>query len=123
MLFCATSWRYMTRLLKTAIIGCTAARVDSSRIDMLAGLSKCWILRTPPCFWAEAEPAASNSALAAAIPQNTRFMAIPPATPVFGKPFQSSRHASAEEYHRGPDLGILSLRTTEHHRPGEGRSR
>src|SRR5437660_4012956 len=40
-------------LLNTCIIGCTAARVDSSRIDMLAGLSKCDSLRMPPCFWAK----------------------------------------------------------------------
>src|SRR5215813_1592428 len=51
---CATSCLYMIRLLKTCIIGCSAARVDSSRIDMLAGLSKCESLRTPPCFWASA---------------------------------------------------------------------
>ena len=30
----------MTRLFITAIAGCSAARVDSSRIDILAGLSK-----------------------------------------------------------------------------------
>src|SRR5208282_4365579 len=48
----------MTRLLNTPIIGCTVARVASSRIDMLAGLSKCDSLRTPPCFWASAGPPA-----------------------------------------------------------------
>src|SRR5271170_5218557 len=53
----------MTRLLKTPIIGCTVARVDSSRIDMLAGLSKCDSLRTPPGFWASAGPPA-NTAIA-----------------------------------------------------------
>src|SRR4029077_19181931 len=60
-LVCATSCLYMIRLLKTCIIGCSAARVDSSRIDMLAGLSKCESLRTPPCFWASAGLAAASA--------------------------------------------------------------
>src|SRR6202047_5009278 len=50
----ATCWSYMTRFLKAPIIGCNAARVDSSRIDMLAGLSQCDSLRIPPGFWASA---------------------------------------------------------------------
>ena len=40
----------MTRLLNTPIIGRLVASVDSSSIDMLAGLSKWPILRIPPCF-------------------------------------------------------------------------
>jgi hypothetical protein len=44
----------MTRLLNTPIAGRSAATVDSSRIDMLAELSKCDILRMPPDFWASA---------------------------------------------------------------------
>src|SRR5215468_6669760 len=67
-LFCATCWSYNTRLLKTPIIGCSDARVDSSRIDMLAGLSKCWSRRTPPDFCASDGPpvatAISNPATA-----------------------------------------------------------
>src|ERR1051325_1330292 len=51
----------MTKLLNTAIIGCNAARVDSSRIDMLAGLSKCSIFSTPPDFCALAGPAATSA--------------------------------------------------------------
>src|SRR5215471_2094546 len=54
MLFCATSCLYMTRLLKTPIIGRLTAPVASSCIDMLAGLSKCDIRRIPPCFCANA---------------------------------------------------------------------
>ena len=60
----------MTRSLKTPIIGLSAAPVDSSRIDMLARLSKCESRRIPPCLWANAgsaaniartnEPAAAN---------------------------------------------------------------
>src|SRR6516165_8399504 len=50
----AMCWSYMTRLLNTPIIGCNAARVDSSRIDMLAGLSKWASLTTPPYFSAKA---------------------------------------------------------------------
>src|ERR1700680_921120 len=52
MLVCATSCLYMTRLLNTPIIGRKDATVDSSRIDMLAGLSKCDSFRTPPGFCA-----------------------------------------------------------------------
>jgi hypothetical protein len=51
----------MTRLLKTAIIGCKAARVDSSWIDIEAGLSKCWIFKTPLFFCAEAGPALDST--------------------------------------------------------------
>src|SRR6516164_6946346 len=40
----------MTRLLNTPIIGRLVTSVDSSSIDMLAGLSKWPILRIPPCF-------------------------------------------------------------------------
>ena len=39
-LFCGTCWSNMTRLLNTAIIGATVEIVTSSRIDMLAGLSR-----------------------------------------------------------------------------------
>src|SRR6266404_7453536 len=58
-LFCATSCLYMTRLLKTPIIGRLTAAVASSCNDMLAGLSKCDICRTPPGFWASALSAAA----------------------------------------------------------------
>src|SRR4029077_12106588 len=58
-LFCATSCLYMTRLLKTPIIGRLTAAVASSCSDMLAGLSKCDILNTPPGFWAWAAPVAN----------------------------------------------------------------
>jgi hypothetical protein len=71
------SWLYMARLLKTPIIGCSAARVDSSRIDMLAGLSKCASLRTPPGFWANAGPPAAlanSNALAAAAARRLIFI-------------------------------------------------
>src|SRR4029077_20500039 len=63
-LFCGTSCLYITRLLNTPIIGRLAAAVASSCNDMLAGLSKCDILATPPCFCANAVPptdAAINS--------------------------------------------------------------
>src|SRR6202040_433406 len=54
MLVCALCWSYMTRLLKTPIIGPWPAMVASSWIDMLAGLSKKYIFSTPPCFSARA---------------------------------------------------------------------
>src|SRR5215831_7168456 len=53
-LFCGTSCLYITRLLKTPIIGRLAAAVASSCNDILAGLSKCDIFNTPPGFWANA---------------------------------------------------------------------
>ena len=37
-------------------IGPSAKTVDSSKIDMLAGLSMLYILRMPPRFWADAVP-------------------------------------------------------------------
>ena len=46
----------MTRLLNTPIIGPATETVPSSCIDMLAGLSGVYILRTPPGFCAKAVP-------------------------------------------------------------------
>src|SRR5215467_7648062 len=57
--FCGASCLYITRLLKTPIIGRLAAAVASSCNDMLAGLSKCDIFNTPPDFWANAVSPAS----------------------------------------------------------------
>src|SRR5262249_9354776 len=53
-LFCGTCWSNMTRLLTTPIIGPKVAIVDSSWIDMLAGLVPIGILKTPPGFSARA---------------------------------------------------------------------
>src|SRR3984893_3465483 len=77
MLFCATSCRYMTRLLKTPIIGRVTAPVASSCIDIEAGLSKCDMIRTPPDFCASAigEASASDNANAAANPPRFRPIA------------------------------------------------
>ena len=52
--FCGTCWSKMTRLLNTAIIGATVEIVTSSRVDMLAGLSRWAIRSSPPCVWAHA---------------------------------------------------------------------
>src|SRR6516225_6580986 len=60
-LFCATCWSYITRLLKTPIIGRSAAIVDSSRIDMLAGLSNQPTFRIPPAVSANAVSATANA--------------------------------------------------------------
>ena len=49
----ATCWSKMTRLLNTAIIGRSATTVDSSWIDMLAGLSIWYSRRMPPDFCAD----------------------------------------------------------------------
>src|SRR4029077_20664152 len=53
-LFCGTCWSNMTRLLNTPIIGPSVAIVDSSWIDMLAGLVPNGTRKTPPDFsaWA-----------------------------------------------------------------------
>src|ERR1700726_4366998 len=67
----------MTRLLKIPIIGRFTAAVDSSCIDILAGLSKWPTLRMPPVFWASAAPAADNasdSEPAAASTRRPRFI-------------------------------------------------
>ena len=61
MLACGTSCLYMTRLLKTPIIGPWPAIVASSWIDIEAGLSKKYILRMPPRFCASAVPAAASA--------------------------------------------------------------
>jgi hypothetical protein len=52
----------MTRLLNTPIIGPKTAIVDSSWIDMLAGLSPDGIRKMPPGFWARAGSHASRLA-------------------------------------------------------------
>src|ERR1700730_17410968 len=64
-LVCGTCWSNMTRLLKTPIIGPSAKTVDSSWIDMLAGLSGLYILKIPPCFWANAVSARDNASKSA----------------------------------------------------------
>src|SRR5215472_13605858 len=61
-LFCATCWSKTTRLLKTPISGIPAAIVDSSWIDMLAGLAKPGICRMPPGFCADAVAATNDAA-------------------------------------------------------------
>src|SRR5215469_6715396 len=47
-LFRGSSCLYMTRLLKTPIIGRRVAYVSSSWIDKLGGLSKLYTVRIPP---------------------------------------------------------------------------
>src|SRR3954469_3194648 len=72
----------MTRLLKTPIIGRSADPVASSCNDMLAGLSKNEILRTPPDFCAKAGPVRANTVSSAHVlaqPRTFRFIVVPPA--------------------------------------------
>src|SRR6266403_25258 len=66
----------MTRLLKTAIIGPSETIVDSSWIDMLAGLSPWGILRMPPDFCATAAPDAAASASTASIAARPHRIAL-----------------------------------------------
>src|SRR6516164_4976236 len=82
-LFCFTCWSNMTRLLKTPIIGPSAKAVDSSRIDMLAGLSGLNILRTPPGFSASAGSAATPTSNGAAIAKVLRYRVISVHPPVY----------------------------------------
>ena len=67
-------------LLKTPIIGRSAAVVDSSRSDMLAGLSKWEIFRMPPGFWAIAASAAVNAKASVAAAASTRRSRLIPST-------------------------------------------
>src|SRR4051794_15681027 len=67
----------MIRLLKTPIIGPWPAMVASSWIDMLAGLSKKYTLRTPPDFCAHAEAASASTranTITAPIPRLIGFL-------------------------------------------------
>src|SRR5258708_30175917 len=72
-LFCATCWSNSTRLLNTGIIGPSETTVASSRIDMLAGLSRLGILKMPPLFCASAAP--DTRITASAAPNATRHAA------------------------------------------------
>src|SRR5205085_9903005 len=97
-LFCGTSCLYITRLLKTPIIGRLAAAVASSCSDMLAGLSKWDILTTPACFWADAgSPADIAISSEAAAVSTRRSCFIPGYLPVCADPShcgQTDRHLS-----------------------------
>src|SRR5205823_5292004 len=80
-LFCGTCWSNMTRLLNTPIIGPSVAIVDSSWIDILAGLVPIDILKMPPDFSARAGAAASvavNSAAVASAARNLGFTFLSP---------------------------------------------
>src|SRR4029077_16341704 len=70
--FCGMCWSNITRLLNTAIIGPSETIVDSSWIDMLAGLSPWGIFKMPPGFCATAalEVIASAKAAHAAAQQH-----------------------------------------------------
>src|SRR5215469_11144472 len=111
-LFCATCWSYKTRLLNTPIIGCSVARVDSSRIDMLAGLSKCWSRRMPPAFCADAGTAAAISTTSApAANAYLEFIAISqlPLRLLFIEPdvFHAPAVEDAVDHDRQPlDIGL-----------------
>src|SRR5437868_598357 len=98
MLVCAICWSYMTKLLKTPIIGPCPAMVASSWIDMLAGLSKKYIFRTPPGFCASAsvartDPATNAPASASACP--TMFISVPP-LPLLGLAFARRQDSTVE---------------------------
>src|SRR5262245_17190350 len=54
--------------------GTTDEIVASSWIDALGGVSMCWILRTPPCFWADAPLAATANATTPAKAKHSFFI-------------------------------------------------
>ena len=76
-LFCAMCWSNRTRLLKTDIAGVTAKRVDSSWIDMLAGLLLAGMRRIPPDFCARALGPANAPASSAALVAIPRIFILP----------------------------------------------
>src|SRR5712691_9571850 len=76
-LFCGSSCLKMTRLLNMPIIGRLVASVDSSSIDMLAGLSKWPIRNMPPDFCAIAgcvKPITASNRPAVANAPRCRFI-------------------------------------------------
>src|SRR3984893_15487580 len=76
-LFFATCFSKSTRLLNTPIVGITAVIVDSSWIDMLAGLAKSGICRMPPGFCAKPGTARSKATSNAPVAAGARrFRAI-----------------------------------------------
>src|ERR1700730_17703414 len=66
----------MTRLLNTPIIGPSAKNVISSWIDMLAGLSRLYIFKMPPGYWANAGSGAKAARNHAAIANAVRYRFI-----------------------------------------------
>src|SRR5437899_8185318 len=80
-LFCATCWSKTTRLLNTPIIGMPTAIVDSSCIDMDAGLVKLGSCRMPPCFWAEAGAAPIRPVSSQPATAHRRSLCVSPTLP------------------------------------------
>src|SRR5215813_3578113 len=101
----------MTRLLKRPIAGPSAAQVTSSCSDRLAGLSKWYILSTPPGFCANAgSPAtsASSSAALAASVESFRVICVSLCGRLFVEP--DVLHAPAVEQAVHHDRQALDLR-------------
>src|SRR5262249_22524277 len=73
-LFCGACWSYITRLLKTPIIGPSAKTVASSWIDILAGLSGLYIFRIPPDFSAHAGSAIDSAISQPPVATNARVL-------------------------------------------------
>src|SRR5438067_12984245 len=90
----------MTRLLKTAIIGRCAKAVDSSRMDIEAGLSGLNIRRTPPGFWAWTALAVPNTASKASDAISRRSLGVMTRLLRYRSP-RRSRRARAFLFHAG----------------------
>src|SRR5712691_11543206 len=74
--FCGSSCLTMTRLLNTPIIGRSVAAVASSCGDMLAGLSKWDIFKTPLGFCAWVAPAANTATTTATAAASRRSRGV-----------------------------------------------
>ena len=105
--FCGSSCLNMTRLLNTPIIGRFTASVDSSSIDMLAGLSKWPILSVPPDFCANAGSGGAKRQLQACPPMRARadLASFPPPL------FQSAGSMSRRPHFCRPVFGGLLRKT------------
>src|SRR3984893_8617523 len=112
----------MTRLLNTPITGRNAAPVASSCSDMLAGLSKNEILRTPPVFCARAGcatrrkasdgPAVANIPNGACITPSPRRFQYAPRSSVIASPRVGAKRrprTGSAKQSRGAEPGRSSL--------------
>src|SRR5262249_16694128 len=123
-LFWGTCWSKTTRLLNTPIIGIPAVIVDSSWIDMLAGLAKSSICRIPPGFCANEASVASKapSSALAITPARTTPLIInlppsPPPPPFRSQPFSLCRFCHRpRSYHLSDRSGYFKeLSAADHY--------
>src|ERR1700730_5975683 len=109
------------RLLNTPIVGITAPIVDSSWIDMLAGLAKSGICKMPPGVCARAGPTkatAKPNPPAAKKTRNARVVGIPaPCCRAFPEGYHLSDRAA---YPEAGEAMVGSLAVTSYYLNGCG---